>query len=293
MNSRYMNEHQNCFNYDKRDKQQVEMVKFVKGERGDLLIAESEIVFFLEGRIKLIFSDFPEYEALKGQFLFLPAGGKYAYEAIANGSMIIFRISGQICLCDVFNLENLYNMGEKESDYQPRTNNRFSVLDINPRMWHFLDSMIDYLNDGIRCRGFFEIKLRELFFILRIYYTKEELYDFFFLILSGDTAFSEYIRLRWQEFHTIQEMAESMHLSHKQFCAKFVSVFGKRPQQWITEAKARKVHNEIVSTNKQFKQIAAECGFLHETMFTRFCKKELGATPTEIRSKKQKNIDDC
>ncbi|MDL2243282.1 helix-turn-helix domain-containing protein [Bacteroidales bacterium OttesenSCG-928-J19] len=282
----YKNEHQECFNYDKRAKPQVEVANFAKGKKGNLTFFESEIVFFMEGRIKFVFNDFPGYEGQKGQFLFLPSGGKYSYQVISNTMVLIFRLSGQIRLCDMFNIEELYCAAEEVGEFQPRTQSRFSVLDINPRMWHFLDGMKDYLSDGMRCRSFFDLKLKELFFILRMYYTKEELYGFFFLILSEDSAFSEYIRLRWQCFHTIQELADSMNLSHKQFCAKFVSVFGKHPQKWISEAKARIIHNEIISTTKQFKQIAAENGFVHETIFTRFCKRELGLTPTQIREKK-------
>ncbi|MDL2257336.1 helix-turn-helix transcriptional regulator [Bacteroidales bacterium OttesenSCG-928-I14] len=281
----YMNEHVNCFNYDKRSKPQVEVVKFAKWKKGNLLLGESEIVFFMEGRIKLVFNNSPEQEVTKGQFLFLPSGGKYSFQVMANTMIIVFRINKQIRLCDTFDIEQLYYLNEEEGVHKQQTNNKLNFLEINPRLWHYLDGINDYFNDGVRCRSLYNIKLQELFFILRLYYSKEELYYFFSLILSEDTAFSEYIRSHWHQFHTVQALAESLHMTHKQFCSKFVSVFGKRPLQWIAEEKAHNIHKEIISTKKQFKQIAAENGFSHETIFTRFCKRNLGATPSELRNK--------
>ncbi|MDL2222783.1 AraC family transcriptional regulator [Bacteroidales bacterium OttesenSCG-928-M11] len=282
----YKNEHSSCFNHDQSKKPMIEIVKIVKGKKGNLIISQNEIAFFLEGRFKYIFRDFPLCEAMKGQFIFLPAGGKFSYEALANSTIILFRLNNPIVLCPNFSIEKLYGIKNHSplDQYVPKTK-RFSILDINSRLWHFLDGVNDCLSDGIRCRCYFEMKSKELLLLLRAYYPKEDLYDFFFLILSEDTAFSEYVRLRWQQFHSVNELASSMNLTHKQFISRFVSVFGTTPQKWILEGRAKIVMQEIQSSRKPFKQIAIENGFASDTHFTRFCKKELGSTPTEIRER--------
>ena len=289
----YSNEHFNCYNYDKGKNSPIEVVKIVKDKKENLYMTESEIVFFMEGRVKYTFEDFPEYEGVKGQFLFIPSGGNYSYIAIANSILIIFRLKNPLQLCDSFHIEKLYKKNKALNNFQPRTIYRFSVLDINARLWQFLSGINDCLSDGIRCHCYYNLKIKELLLYLRIYYRKEELHDFFYLILSNNTVFSEYIRLHWHRFKTIHEMAESMYLTHKQFFTRFVSVFEKKPQDWINEARAEKIHKDIVFSKKQFKQIAAENGFSHEALFTRFCKKELGATPTELRKgkKDQENVE--
>ena len=283
----YIKEHLGCYNYNKEEKPQIEVLKIVKGQSLKLYVTENEIVFFMEGRIKFQFRDFPEYEATKGQFFFLPSGGKYSCQAVTTARVIIFRlVKPVIRLCEVFPIEKLYNSGEsKKNLLQPDTTHWFRILDINARLWSFLEGVNDCISDGIKCRCYFELKIKELLLYLRVYYKKENLHDFFFLILSEDIVFSEYVRLHWQHFKTIQELADSMHLSRRQFSSRFVSAFGKKPQEWINKSRAQVIHREITSTRKLIKQIAIEQGFAHEALLTRFCKKELNATPTEIRKK--------
>ncbi|WP_455638615.1 helix-turn-helix domain-containing protein [Parabacteroides sp.] len=282
MSMMYQNEHSGCFNCDRSEKPQIEVKKIVKGDTGILSLKENEIVFVTEGRIRFVANDFSGCEGLKGQMLFLPAGGNYSFDALAHSTITVFRFYESIRLCDNFDLEKLYEERTKRNGYRAHTV-RFGILDMNALLWHYLDGLNDLIAEGVRCRSFFNVKIKELLLLQRSFYTKEELHDFFSPILSGDTAFSEYIRLRWKNFRTVTEVASSMHMTHKQFYNRFVSVFGKKPQQWMNEGRARIIHNEIISTKKQFKQIAAENGFASDTHFTRFCKKELGKTPTEVR----------
>lgn len=286
----YPSEHISCFNYDKTDQPLIEVLKIVKGKTEELHITASEIVFFLEGRIRFTFKDKSGYEGVKGQFFFLPSGSIYSCQALVNSMVIIFRITKPLRLCNSFPIEKLYNSDKPVEDCQLSTKCHLGILEINTSLWHFLYGINDCLGDGIRCRYYFELKIKELLFYLRMYYTKEELCDFFILILSGNTIFSEYVRLNWQRFHSITEMAGSMNLTHRQFLNRFITVFGARPQQWLNEEKAHVIHREITTTAKQFKQIAAENGFAHEAILTRFCKRKLGATPTEIREGKVQKV---
>ena len=281
----YLKEHLGCYNYDKEEKPQIEVLKIVKGQSKKLHVTANEIVFFMEGRIKFQFHDFLEYEATKGQFFFLSAGGRYSYYAVTSSVVIIFRLLKPVIrLCEVFPIERLYNLGKsKKNTVQPDTTPHLRILDITARLWSFLEGVNDCISDGIKCRCYFELKIKELLLYLRIYYEKEDLHEFFFLILSEDIVFSEYVRLHWQHFKTIRELADSMHLSRRQFSSRFISAFGKKPQEWMNESRAQVVHREITSTRKLFKQIAIEQGFAQDAILTRFCKKELNATPTEIR----------
>ena len=278
----YQNEHFGCFNYDRSEKPQIEVKRVAKGDTGILSLKENEIVFVTEGRIRFVSNDFSSCEGLKGQMLFLPAGGNYSFGTLTDSAITIFRFYESIRLCDNFDLENLNEEKAAASSYQPRMASP-RILNINILLWHYLDGLNDLIEEGMRCRSFFQIKIKELLLLLHSFYTKKELQNFFSPILSDDMAFSEYVRLHWKDFHTVTELANSMHMTHKQFYNRFIPIFGTRPQRWMNEGRARIIHNEITSTRKQFKLIAAENGFASDTHFTRFCKKELGKTPTEVR----------
>lgn len=285
-----INEHLRCFNYDNSDNPIIQTVIIVKGNSGSAAESNTEIIFIMEGRIRFSSKSYPLYEGVKGQILFLPADSSYTYEALTNSMIIIFRILNPVILCENISLENLYSVNQPAgNEYDPRTKN-VGKLEMNARFWHFLDGIADCLSDGIRCRTWLDMKINEFFILLRIYYAKEHIYDFLYMIVSSNTTFSEQVRLHWKRFQTSNQLAKFLNYSPKQFTMRFVAVFGQTPYRWMMEGRAHIIHNEITTTNKQFKQIAFENGFTSDSAFTRFCKNELGNTPSLIREEKQKKL---
>ena len=287
MNVLHKNEHLKCYNYDYREKPQIEVLKISSGQTKEITINRSEIVFFINGGVRFIFSDLPDLpvcEGTTGEFLFLPAGEKYDVTAISDSCVIIFRLNKAINLCENFMMEKLFEQESSADNPRSVRDELVTTLDIIPPLWHFLNGVSDCIEDGIRCRSFFETKIKELLMLMRMYYTKEQLYDFFYLILSADTAFSEYVRMKWDQYPSIEELAKSMHYTRRQFTTRFIKVFGMNPRRWMMEVRANKVFNDITSTRKQFKRIAADNMFYSDTYFTKFCKNMLGGTPSQVRA---------
>lgn len=281
----YRNEHEQCFHFDHSEKPVIELVRIAKERSDEIQIRSNEVVFFMEGRLRFTFHNLPGCESMKGQILFLPAGVRFSYLASAPTMLIIFRILEPIRLCDNFTIEKLYDTEHKNENgdsYRPKTHS-FSILPINTRMWYFLDGIIDCYNDGIRCKSYSELKIKEFFLLLRLYYPREAIYDFLYMVLSGDMAFSEYVRQRWQRFRNVEEIAGAMHMTSRQFSFKFKNIFGVTPYKWMKEGRSKIIRQQLLTTNKPIKQIALENGFCNISQFTTFCKKELGNTPLEIR----------
>ena len=278
-------EHPSCHSVDNLNKPQIETVSIPKGTRGYLELNHNEVAFFLEGRLKFIFGNFHKHESKKGQILFLPVGERYFYRAPTNAIVMVFRLHGPLKLCDNYPVEKLY--GAKAfvtgNNCKPRKE-KLNMFQINSHLWHFLDGINNCLTDGINCNYYFELKIKEFFLLLRTYYTKEEIHDFFQQILTKDTIFSEFVRLNSKRFRTVTEIADAMNLSPKQFAKKFVEIFKETPYQWMKANKAKVIQDEITSTNKPFKQIAYENEFSTIAQFTKFCKKEIGKTPSSIRA---------
>ena len=283
----YKSEHLSCAQYDNSENPGIEVVKIVKGKREKLSVATNEIIFVVEGRIRLCFRELPSYEGVKGQVLFIPASADYVYEAPTDTTLVIFRLTQHVMLCSNYSIEKLYGIKPRvpQADREEALadKNKIGTLEINSRLWSFLDWIMDCVGDGLKCRCWFELKIKEFLVILRAYYPKEELHGFFYLILSGDTAFSEYVRLHWQRFRSVGEIADSLHMTHKQFSQRFTAVFKQTPYRWMMERKAEIVYRDVASTNKSFKEIALERGFNSDTQFTRFCKMHFGKTPTQLR----------
>lgn len=278
-------EHLTCIHFDKTADPQIELVKIDKGEKQTIELNQNEILFFLEGRLQLGFKGFPEYEGLKGKILFLPAGQTYTCQALTKALVLVFRLTDAVRLCDSFHIEKLSTLKttDKENEYTPHTTN-FSTLDIVPRLWTFLDGLIGCLNDGVKCRVFFDMKIKEFFMMVRWYYPKEEIYDFLYSIISGDTVFSEYVRLNWMRYKNVKALAESMHMTPRRFSKVFVEVFGTTAYKWMKEGKTKRIYKELTTTDKTYKHIADENGFKSVQQFTKFVKEALGDTPGRIRA---------
>ena len=274
----YIDEHLKCFNYDHSKESQIEVVNYLKGEKIEFLINTSQVVFFLEGCIRYKFYDFPECTVNKGNFLFLPMGYECTYYAENNTKILIIRLYNPIKFCESYFVERLFN---PESDIGNQQ--EIKVLEINTRVWQFISSLIDCINDGVKCKHYFDLKIKEFFLMLRVYYPKNELRGFLSIILSKDTAFSEYVRINRNKYSTVAALAKSMNLTLKQFNPRFKRLFGRTPYDWIKEGKTLAIHHEITATKKPIKQIAIEAGFVSMPQFTRYCKREFRKTPTDLR----------
>lgn len=285
----YLSEHLNCFNYDKGKKPLIEKVKIVKGQKGEHTATSNMVVFIIEGRLGYTFKNCPGHDGVKGQILFVSSGSSFCYQVLANTEIIIFRITDPVSMCSNYTIERLYketgNNKQPRNDHEPATK-LYGCMEINARLWHFLQGISDCVGDGLKCRCWFEMKIKEFFLLVRAYYPKEEIHDFLYPILSRDAVFSEHIRKYWKEFSTVNELAAFMHMTPKQFSTRFVQVFGKTPYKWMTEGRAQIIHRQITSTTKLFKQIAMENGFTSDSLFTRFCKTTFGKTPSQIREGK-------
>jgi AraC-like DNA-binding protein/mannose-6-phosphate isomerase-like protein (cupin superfamily) len=287
-----ISEHQSCFHYDKTDHPQIQLVTFPKGFYEKRKAIDNEVIFFVTGKLKYSFRLFSDVPLGKGQVLFVPAGESYVFRTESSVLVLILRLHDHVQLCESYQIEKLFGLRDADDGqtFAPRTEN-MNILEMKSCLWRFLYSLLDCLKDGVRCHGFFELKIKEFLTLLRLYYPKEDIHDFFYLILSGDTAFSEYVRQWWPKFKNVKEMAESLHMSHKQFTDRFKSVFGTTPHKWINEARANMVLNALTTTSKSFKQIAIELGFSSDQQFSKFSRKSFGTTAKELRKTSKTPLD--
>ena len=277
-------EHTGCFNYDNAAGPQIELKRYAEGEQECLTENDNRIIFFLKGEVEYTFHHNPAVTQKEGKILFLPTGYSCSLTANTGATVMIFRLYDSIKLCENYFVEQLF---DRQTCYERDTegiDTKAGLLRIDTRMRHLINGLTDYIDDGIKCRHFFDMKIKEFFLILRSYYTKREICDFLMLILSRDTAFSEYVKNNRNKYPTVIALAESMNLTQKQFSKRFKSVFGRTAYNWMKEGRVNAVHYGIVSTKKPFKQIAIENSFGTISEFTKFCNKELGLNPQQIRN---------
>ena len=274
-------EHLNCYCYDKREKPAVEVLKFTSGETSEVTLFVNEIIFIIEGRVEFVLRDNPGGELHEGQIVFLPAKDYLKLKAVTDSTIIVFRLNDITHVCRTFNMERLCN----DIDMVKKPESIFA-LETNESLQHFAEGLLNNYNTGLKCRIYLQAEISRLLIMISAYYPEEDLLRLFYSILNPDMVFSEYVRMNWLKHKSVNKLAAGFNLSTQLFTKRFQKVFGMTPHKWMQQEKARLIYMDISMSDKMFKEIAYEYGFNVPAHFCRFCKMVFGLTPGEIRKNK-------
>lgn len=278
----YAQEHFACNNYEKGKNAALEILNIPKGKRIERTLHDTEIVFMLGGRFNLSYSKILNKEISPGMIMLFPPGSQVKAEALDDTHFIICRIRGILQLCECISLEHMYtsnNKGVKED---------FHMLTINERIYKFIELMQECVNDGLKCGFYFETKMKELFFLLRAYYTKEELLNFFSPLLSHNSRFMN-LMYQNRNVKNVHELAGISMYSESGFKKQFQKVFGTSASDWLRDQKASLVYNDLNCSELSIKELADKYNFSSVSSFTTFCQSKFGLPPGQIRSQRTGN----
>ena len=247
-----------------------------KGQVREQLVAVSEIFFILDGRCRITFGPVKNLVLEKSQAILVAVGNHYTMEMLDDCDMFVCRIEPGVQLCETFSLKNLFPEKHK-------VKRSFSVLEMNERIWSYMNHTVKCLDEGLRCTKFLQMKATELMYMFRAYYSKETLAEFFYPMLNDDLQFARTVLDNCMEVKSKSDLAALTHLSPSRFGAKFKEVFGVSPYRWLLDRKSEKIYYELNYTDKPLKQISEEFHFSSVQHFNDFCKKQFGITPGQIR----------
>lgn len=280
----YLSEHLVCKNYENGTKPMVELFKLTKRDKVEREIEETEIVFVREGQVDLSYENIKNKKVEKGQMILFPSGVRMIAEADEDFQALICRIRGCLQLCDRYTLENLFT----ETDYLQIEH---APLSVNNKVGEYFDYFLDCIKDGLYCRHYLDIKIKELFFLLRAYYPKEELAGFFRPLMSADVVFSDFVWKNYRKARSVAELALLSRYGLSTFKVRFKRIFGVPALKWLNERKACNVYHELNCSQKSLKQISAEYHFASVSHMTTFCREKLLLTPGQIRNQRVQKKD--
>lgn len=275
----YTHEHLTCLNYEKSKKPLIEKAKIEKDQFFEGHLQENKIILVLQGSINFSFGKFKNNSLSTGEMMIFSTTEQVQYTVKESGEILIIRLRNIKQLCDCFSLNLLMTEEDENFKYRP------SPLEINERLDVYLNFLNDCLSDGLKCIYFLELKVKELFFILRAYYTKRELFILFHPLLSHDVTFSELVVSNHHKAKTVQDLADLLHYSLSGFQKRFKKAFGVSAYHWMKQERSKSIYHKINSSTKSLKEISDEYGFSSLSHFNDFCKSNFGVTPGKIRKK--------
>lgn len=96
-------------------------------------------------------------------------------------------------------------------------------------------------------------------------------------------SFRDKVMVAFPTSKTVRELAEKCGCAVNTFERRFKEEFGAAPRKWIVDQKVKRVVTLLTCTDLSMKEIAGECGFESNNYFWDFCRRNLKATPTQIR----------
>ncbi len=275
----YKEENSPCFQYQSNNNQEIEYIVRQKGSQFSLFNEINKIVFVVKGSISVSFGSHVKEHINTGYFFFVPAKCQYNSIVQEDTEAMVFQMNMDLHFCDYFSFEMLLNL-----EVVPKKTSKLTTLKINTFLERYIETLNHYLNDGLGCFYLLEIKQKELLFLLKTYYSKEELYHFFDPVLTSDIQFSSKVYEHCDNVKSSTELAAIMNYSLSGFEKRFKRVFGIPAYRWLKARKARSIFHEISCTKKTFAEIAFEYGFSSASYFNDFCKANFNRTPGEIRN---------
>ena len=279
MNLCHSNEHTTCSQYSNTNEQKIEIFKVMKGDTYQLFSEQTQMVFIIEGSFNIFCKKVNNKRVKKGELILVPLHRPCVITALEEVTMMLMKLTPNIVFCEHMSLDML--LGKINGSSKDES---IGLLKPHPRIMDFAISLKNYyVNDDINCSYYFDLKIRELFFLIRVYYDKKQVFHFFKPIYSGDYVFSNGIFKNLNKVKTVKELADMLNYSLSGFEKKFKRVFEVSPYQWMQEQRAKKIYYEINCSKKTFTEIAFEYGFSSPAHFNDFCRNYFNDTPGGVR----------
>ena len=266
-----------CANCDRES--QGSLVEIIELKEGAVYTRSqecSEIAFICKGSLLLSSKETIRRVIQKGEMVFLPVGLHLSMEIREDVVIFICKLSREIRFCELLRLEDL----EK---YVKCIDEEFNTLTICPSIAHFLRSFIPCVQDQLRCKQYISLKINELIFLFRAYYTKEQMAAFFFPYIGVDYQFRNAIYKNALTSKSVAELAGLSNMSVNGFLHRFKRLMDCTPSEFINKEKAKHIRYELACSGIPIQELGEKYGFEVMLTFSNFCKKHIGKTPRQIR----------
>lgn len=276
----YADEHMRCDKYGWEDKSLIYFFDLDEGRKLEYLPKEHVMLYVKKGRVNL---EWPGYKQCRqvneNEFIVLPSSQIILATIQEKARVMICRFSEEVKPCKMLKIKqnDTFFMSRDQIE-----NNE--IICANAIIKNQIDAIECCVEMGIKCQNYQNMKVSEILYMFRFFYTKEKLLAFFHSILSRDIAFKRFIYSNWNAVNSIEELAGRANCHRDTFARKFQRIMGASPGQWMREKRAEQIKHELKYSLKPLKQIAEDFDFSSPAAFNEFCKKQLNETPGRIRS---------
>ncbi|MFI3323062.1 MAG: helix-turn-helix transcriptional regulator [Rikenellaceae bacterium] len=245
------------------------------------------LVFVVDGELQ-VECDNRRIIVSKGEFYFLPISSIFKSETLRKCKLVVFKF-----LYSALNINDRHMLSTYHNGVDT-TNFAFRSFTTHKMLGQFLTLMQSQFQFNPKCEHLQSVKSEELFIILRMVYGPEVITDIFHEIMGEKSDFRAIVLDKYKEVNTRQELADVTGMSISSFSRKFKEEFGEPVYSWMLKQRSKEIHHMLAVPSVSVGDIVKEFGFSSPSHLTKYCRKQFGCTPTELRNrirKSNKSVD--
>ncbi len=277
----YIEEHQMCGGYNKTVNANFSYLEEKQGVRRNIETTANTLIILLQGRIELTSYRFGKRVILQREMVLLDRSSIMLCEYLEDSKVLLLTFDRLTSVCEKLYFQELTRLSIG-IDYN------LDPLPIRPPLDMYCSLMLVYLSQKAKCAHINDVKYQELFYILRFYYTKEELAHFFYPMLTAVPDFRRVILDNYKKVRSVKELISLTNMGKSTFYTKFAETFGMSAKQWLMERKLEQIRYVAAEPGMTVKELMRIFDFDSLPQFQVFCKRNLGCTPSALIGKTEK-----
>ena len=272
-----------CNNYVARSNSIFRSFSYKKGEQVKIELKEENSIFLIsEGTLQVEDRNHQSKILHSGQ-MFLRTKDFGNMEGVATNDLflICIQFNNILSTCEKTALDKI-------SIYCPAKADEFEILEVNEAMILYINGISLLFKSGAFCNFMYELKKRELIFILYTFYDKVNSARFLLPLIENQNNFISLVLNKFSINCNVIELADRCNMSPKTLTRKFKEHFNDTPYQWIIQQKNKNILSRLAQPNVNIQAISEEFGFSSSAHFISYCKRYLKQTPLVIHKEIRK-----
>lgn len=249
--------------------------------RTNIGLEQNILLYCRSGHIRLSSNLFDEEFLCAGEILFIPRDSDYQGIALSDTILLIHFFNNTTCQIENCILAFLYT--HKRINPQNGKNYFYAKLTACNQLSHLMTGVDGYINDQTYESSLWDLKHKELIWLLPKYYSKEELQLFFHPMIDERIPFKSLVLAHYRKAEFTDTLAEMCGYGLYTFRRIFKKEFGISPYKWLMMKRAEHIRYRLSLPYIPFCDIIDEFHFSSPAHFSSFCKQFLGDTPSHLR----------
>ena len=240
------------------------------------------LIFLLSGKITTYMNGDQESQHFAAKsVIFVPMGTLLNIVAEGETSCITFHFLPSVHLCARQCPER-----PKKKSFQLPDLHKGKDLTVLP-MSHGIDlwtcAIIEYLQYSLSDLRLFDVKLQELFLLLRMNYARRVQEEFLRGFHCKRSGFSCQVFKYHLSCRNVEDLASKLGVPPATLTRMFDDEFGVSPLKWLLQQRARHVYKDLVDSNLSLTEISERYYFSSPGYLSAFCRRMFGLSPLKIR----------